>query len=131
MIFISWIVLLLLAALLRAALAKHRMGSLHLSTKATLNDGKTPSGGDFLVGSTEWAEFKAKHPRMLVAFYFPRCHACQSLQPHWDEADAFLKALHPESGPLIAVDCANGIDGDLCRPYTEGFPTVRYFRDSR
>ena len=29
--------------------------------------------------------------------------------------------------PIVAVDCANGHDGDFCRPHTLGFPTIRYF----
>jgi hypothetical protein len=112
-----------------ASVSAHRLASPHLSTKRTLNDG-TPTNAAYIANDPAWEEYKTQNPRMLVAFYFPRCHACQTLQPHWDAAVAFMEADEYAMEPLISVDCANGVDGDLCRPYTEGFPTIRFFTDS-
>ena len=69
--------------------------------------------------------FVAAHPRLLVAFYFPQCTACHELQTPLEEAAAAATA--EGLPPVVAVDCANGHDGNFCRPHTRGFPTIRYF----
>ena len=69
--------------------------------------------------------FVAKHPRALVAFYFPTCTACHELQKPLEAAAAVAAA--EGLPPIVAVNCANGIDGDFCRPHTIGFPTIRFF----
>ena len=79
---------------------------------------------------------QGKGNKMLVAFYFPACSACRELQPAYEQVAAQLRADDPKNWPggmepeILAVDCANGIDGDFCRPHTIGFPTIRYFESS-
>ena len=70
-------------------------------------------------------DFVVKHPKALVVFYFPTCTACHELQKPLESAAAVAEA--EGLPPILAVDCANGRDGNFCRPHTRGFPTIRYF----
>ena len=76
--------------------AVHRMDVPHLSVQAS-------NSAD---GITE-TKYRQLHPKLFVVFYFPSCHACQSLQPHFDAAAEKAKS-NPTLPPFVAIDCANG-----------------------
>ena len=109
-------------ALVSSVTAYHRFDVPHL----------TVEGGQAL----QFAKQGGKGHKMLVAFYFPACSACRELQPAYEQVAAQLRTQEPNSWPggmepeIVAIDCANGIDGDFCRPHTVGFPTIRFFESA-
>ena len=71
--------------------------------------------------------FLAANPSVLVMFYAPWCGHCKAMKPQYTEAAKLMKDTGVE-GVLAAVDATKSKIGE--RFNVQGFPTVKYFKDS-
>ena len=78
-----------------------------------------------ILGGSDFADFVASNPFVMVEFYAPWCGHCQSLTPEYARA---ATALKPSGVVLAKVDSTQ--HAELAQEHgIEGYPTLLFFVD--
>uniref|UniRef100_A0AC35FXX6 Protein disulfide-isomerase n=1 Tax=Panagrolaimus sp. PS1159 TaxID=55785 RepID=A0AC35FXX6_9BILA len=79
--------------------------------------------GVFILTDSNFDDFLAENPTVLIEFYAPWCGHCKTLAPEYEKAAKRLKDV-----PLAKVDAT--VETELNKRFKiEGFPTLKFWKD--
>jgi protein disulfide-isomerase A4 len=81
--------------------------------------------GVFILTDSNFDDFLAENPTVLIEFYAPWCGHCKTLAPEYEKAAKRLKDV-----PLAKVDAT--VETELNKRFKiEGFPTLKFWKDGK